>query len=316
MRISHVLSPAVLFVLLGLVMPMFGQHEEKQGQKAGERQAPQGGRQGGGAPEQHAQAPQQQQHAQAPQQQQRAPEQRQPEARAQQPQQQPHQQPAQQVRPQPEQRPQQAQQTPREQPRQQHAQQQPERKPSPTNAQPQQRMQQAQQTPNGQGQQRQQERGQQMQQAQQQRQPPQQHAQPQRSEVQARSWQQQKGWAQQGGGSPGHATFQQSRAQNWSSAHRSWGQRGGYGGYYIPQDRFNISFGSQHYFRLGILPTMYLGYPRFQYGGFSFLMVDPWPDYWGDNWYNSDDMYIGYDDGYYLYDRRYPGDAVAITIVM
>jgi hypothetical protein len=134
--------------------------------------------------------------------------------------------------------------------------------------------------------------------------------------VQARAWQQQKGWAQQGGGSPGHATFQQSRAQHWASDHRSWGQRGGYGGYYIPQDRFSLSFGAQHFFRLGGLPTMYLGYPRFQYGGFSFLMVDPWPEYWGQDWYDSDDMYIGYDDGYYLYNRRYPGDGVAITIVM
>ncbi len=97
---------------------------------------------------------------------------------------------------------------------------------------------------------------------------------------------------------------------------RSWGQRGGYGGYYIPQDRFSLSFGIGHFFRLGMLPGMYMGYPRFQYGGYSFLMVDPWPDFWGDSWYNADDMYIGYDDGYYLYNRRYPSSGVAITIIM
>lgn len=63
-------------------------------------------------------------------------------------------------------------------------------------------------------------------------------------------------------------------------------------------------------------PAMYMGYPRFSYGGFSFLLVDPWPEYWAENWYDTDDLYIGYDDGYYLYDRRYPGVGLAITVVM
>jgi hypothetical protein len=59
---------------------------------------------------------------------------------------------------------------------------------------------------------------------------------------------------------------------------------------------------------------MYLGYPEFSYGGFSFLMVDPWPSDWASDWYMSDDVYIGFDDGYYLYDRRYPQEGVAISI--
>ena len=51
------------------------------------------------------------------------------------------------------------------------------------------------------------------------------------------------------------------------------------------------------------------GYPRFQYGGFSFSVVDPWPEYWSDDWYDNDDMYIdNTGDGYYLYNRRYPQD--------
>ena len=29
---------------------------------------------------------------------------------------------------------------------------------------------------------------------------------------------------------------------NWASDHRTWAQRGGYGGYYIPQDSYNRSF--------------------------------------------------------------------------
>jgi hypothetical protein len=61
---------------------------------------------------------------------------------------------------------------------------------------------------------------------------------------------------------------------------------------------------------------MYMGYPRFSYGGYSFLLVDPWPDSWADNWYATDDVYIGYDDGYYLYNRRHPGFGLAITIAL
>jgi hypothetical protein len=64
-------------------------------------------------------------------------------------------------------------------------------------------------------------------------------------------------------------------------------------------------------------PTMYMGYPRFSYGGFSFMLVDPWPEYWADDWYDTDDLYIDYaGDGYYLYNRRYPGVGMAITVAM
>lgn len=150
-------------------------------------------------------------------------------------------------------------------------------------------------------------------QTQQVRQQPQQSAPPQRTQQQARSWQQQKGWSQ-GGGWQGHSTFAQDRSQNWSSDHRTWGQRGGYGGYFIPQAQFSASFGGGHFFRLGVLPGLYLGYPQFSYGGFSFLMVDPWPSDWSENWYSSDDVYIDYNDGYYLHDRSHPGEALAITV--
>jgi len=64
---------------------------------------------------------------------------------------------------------------------------------------------------------------------------------------------------------------------------------------------------------------MYMGYPRFSYGGFSFLLVDPWPSDWDQNWYSDDDVYVDYDyndGGYYLYNRRYPQERLAVTIVM
>ena len=63
-------------------------------------------------------------------------------------------------------------------------------------------------------------------------------------------------------------------------------------------------------------PVIYMGYPRFSYGGFSFLLLDPWPEYWPENWYDSDDLYIDYDDGYYLYNRRYPQVRLAVTVAL
>ncbi len=140
-----------------------------------------------------------------------------------------------------------------------------------------------------------------------------QQAKPQRSEQQVRTWQENKGW-QQPGVWQGHATWQQDRSPNWSSDHRTWAQRGGYGGYYIPQASYNRSFGRQHFFRLRTQPVMYMGYPYFEYGGFSFLLVDPWPEAWAVNWYASDDVYIAYDNGYYLCDTRHPQMRLAITI--
>ncbi len=67
---------------------------------------------------------------------------------------------------------------------------------------------------------------------------------------------------------------------------------------------------------MGGLPTMYMGYPRFAYGGFSFMLVDPWPEAWAANWYDSDDLYIDYNQGYYLYNRSYPGIGLAITVML
>jgi hypothetical protein len=91
-------------------------------------------------------------------------------------------------------------------------------------------------------------------------------------------------------------------------------QRGGYGGYYIPQNTYNLSFGSRHWFRMHGQPAIYMGYPRFSYGGFWFLLVDPWPGSWAENWYATDDVYIDYADGYYLCDRRHPSFRLAITV--
>jgi hypothetical protein len=111
-------------------------------------------------------------------------------------------------------------------------------------------------------------------------------------------------------------TWQQDRAHNWRSEHRTWQQRGGYDGYRIPDDRFRGYFGREHGFRVYSLPVVVVGgYPRFQYGGYWFSLVDPWPEYWSDDWYDNDDVYVDYsDEGYYLYNRRHPGDRIAISV--
>ena len=60
-------------------------------------------------------------------------------------------------------------------------------------------------------------------------------------------------------------------------------------------------------------PVMVGGYSRFQYGGFWFGFVQPWPT----GWYYTDDVYIDYVDGeYYMFDPYYPGQRFAISVVL
>jgi hypothetical protein len=114
------------------------------------------------------------------------------------------------------------------------------------------------------------------------------------------------------------SAWQQHRSQRWESDHRTWQQRGGYHGYRIPDDRFRGYFGPDHGFRIYGLPFLVVGgYPRFQYSGYWFSLVDPWPEYWGNDWYDNDDVYVMYvDNGYYLFNRRYPRTGIAISISM
>jgi len=160
----------------------------------------------------------------------------------------------------------------------------------------------------------QQQHGQQQQQAQQQQRQSknnqQQHAQQQQGNQRPQRTQQQQRVQQ--------AAWQQHRSQRWDSDHRNWQQRGGYNGYRIPDDRFRGYFGQDHGFRIYGLPFLVVGgYPRFQYDGYWFSMVDPWPGYWANDWYDTDDVYVTYvDNGYYLFDRRYPNVGIAISISM
>ncbi len=110
--------------------------------------------------------------------------------------------------------------------------------------------------------------------------------------------------------------WQEHRAKSWQSEHRTWQQRGGYHGYRIPDDRFRSSFGESHQFVIVNQPVVVVeGFPRFEVAGFWFALVDPLPEYWGDNWYQTDDCYVEYSDGgYYLTDVRYPQVRLAVNV--
>ena len=57
------------------------------------------------------------------------------------------------------------------------------------------------------------------------------------------------------------------------------------------------------------------GRPRFQYSGFWFSIVDPWPETWAANWYQTDYVYVDdVNDGYYLCNRTHPGVHIAINV--
>jgi hypothetical protein len=80
----------------------------------------------------------------------------------------------------------------------------------------------------------------------------------------------------------------------------------------IPDDRFRANFGSGHNFHMGN-PVLVGGYSRFQYGGFWFGFVQPWPV----GWYYTDDVYIDFvDDGYYMYNPYYPGARFSLSVVI
>ena len=148
---------------------------------------------------------------------------------------------------------------------------------------------------------------------------PQQHAQQQQNQNrQQQAQQQQQPQRTQEQQRTEQTTWQNHRAGNWQSDHRTWQQRGGYNGYRVPDARYNVYFGQRNLFRIYGLPFMvYGGYPRFQYNGYWVTLLDPWPGYWSNDWYDTDDVYVVYqNDGYYLYDDRYPGIGIAISISM
>jgi hypothetical protein len=79
----------------------------------------------------------------------------------------------------------------------------------------------------------------------------------------------------------------------------------------IPEDRFRAHFGREHVFRFS-RPVIIDNRPRFQYSGYWFELVDPWPV----GWSYDDEVYVDYvGDEYYLYDPVHPGVSVIVNVI-
>jgi hypothetical protein len=84
------------------------------------------------------------------------------------------------------------------------------------------------------------------------------------------------------------------------------------GGGRIPDDKYKAHFGREHTFRVGH-PTIVEGRPRFQYGGYSFVIAQAWPAGWG---YNDDVYVVDVNGVYYLVDLAHPGAQLELQIVL
>jgi hypothetical protein len=104
-------------------------------------------------------------------------------------------------------------------------------------------------------------------------------------------------------GNPGRG---QVRAQQSPPVGRA---RGGNEHGRISNDHYAAHFGSGHRFHVS---RGDYEHRRFEYGGYAFGFVDPWPIGWG----YSDDVYVEYNDGgYYMYNRVQPGVRISINIL-
>ena len=84
------------------------------------------------------------------------------------------------------------------------------------------------------------------------------------------------------------------------------GNRGGQ----IPADKFKANFGQQHSFR--VTQADYSNH-RFQYGGYSFGFVDPWPS----NWLYTQNVYVIEINGvYYLCNASFPGVNLVLSFTL
>jgi len=82
------------------------------------------------------------------------------------------------------------------------------------------------------------------------------------------------------------------------------------GGGRIPADKFKANFGQQHSFRVSA--GDYRNH-RFQYGGYSFGFVDPWPN----NWLYTQNVYVVEINGvYYLCNASFPGVNLALSFTL
>jgi len=85
---------------------------------------------------------------------------------------------------------------------------------------------------------------------------------------------------------------------------------GNNGGGRIPADKFKAHFGQGHTFRVS---QGDYNNRRFQYGGYSFGFVDPWPS----NWLYTQDVYVIEINGvYYLCNASFPGVNLVLSFTL
>jgi hypothetical protein len=105
-------------------------------------------------------------------------------------------------------------------------------------------------------------------------------------------------------------TQQQQRPTEQTKPEQQAGRTGDKGAGRIPDDRYKANFGQQHTFR--VTQADYSSH-RFEYGGYSFGFVDPWPSNW---LYTQNVFVIDIDGVYYLCNPMYPGVNIALTVAL
>ena len=80
----------------------------------------------------------------------------------------------------------------------------------------------------------------------------------------------------------------------------------------ISEPDFRAHFGREHRFAPGRM-QVYGGRPQFNYGGYVFELVEPWPA----DWVYDDDVYYidSVDDEYWLYSLDHPGVRLELIII-
>jgi len=79
----------------------------------------------------------------------------------------------------------------------------------------------------------------------------------------------------------------------------------------ISDDHWHSHFGREHRFVIA-RPVIVEGRPRFQYGGYWFVIGRPLPP----GWRYSDEVYVDYiDGGYYMCSPVHPGVHISINIL-
>ncbi len=83
---------------------------------------------------------------------------------------------------------------------------------------------------------------------------------------------------------------------------------------HIPDQKFKASFGRQHTMKANQVitqTTIVPGQTQFVYGGYTFVILDPWPS----DWMFTDEVYIDYVDGdYFLFNASHPGVQIALFV--